>query len=49
VTGIIVKQTHSFVGAFLAAGAVLVVGILAFIFLLGRIETMPPPPGRPAG
>jgi MFS transporter, ACS family, D-galactonate transporter len=49
VTGVIVKQTHSFVGAFLAAGAVLVVGILAFIFLLGRIETMPPPPGRAAG
>lgn len=43
-TGVIVRETHSFVGAFLAAAAILVVGILAFIFLLGRIETMPPPP-----
>jgi MFS family permease len=42
-TGLIVKATHSFIGAFLAAGAILVVGILAFIFLLGRIETMPGP------
>jgi ACS family D-galactonate transporter-like MFS transporter len=49
VTGLIVKQTHSFVGAFLAAAAILVVGALSFIFLLGRIETMPPPPARQAG
>jgi len=42
-TGLIVKATHSFIGAFLAAAAILVVGILAFIFLLGRIETMPGP------
>ena len=48
VTGVIVKETHSFVGAFLAAAAILVVGVLAFIFLLGRIETLPPPPGKPA-
>jgi MFS family permease len=47
-TGYIVRETHSFGGAFLAAAAVLVVGALAFLFLLGRIETMPPPPGSPA-
>ena len=44
-TGLIVKFTHSFAGAFVAAGAILVVGVMAFVFLLGRIETMPPPPG----
>ena len=43
-TGVIVKFTHSFTGAFLCAAAILVVGVLAFVFLLGRIETMPPPP-----
>jgi MFS family permease len=43
-TGFIVKFTHSFAGAFIGAGAILVVGVLAFVFLLGRIETMPPPP-----
>jgi MFS family permease len=43
VTGLVVKETHSFAGAFLVAGAILVVGVLAFAFLLGRIETMPPP------
>jgi MFS transporter, ACS family, D-galactonate transporter len=52
-TGLIVKATHSFVGAFLAAAAILVVGILAFIVLLGRIEHLPSPVrlanGRAAG
>jgi ACS family D-galactonate transporter-like MFS transporter len=48
-TGLIVKATHSFVGAFLAAAAILVVGILAFIFLLGRIEQMPSPVRLPDG
>jgi MFS transporter, ACS family, D-galactonate transporter len=48
-TGYIVKWTHSFADAFLTAAAILVVGALAFIFLLGRIETMPEPPARPAG
>ena len=42
-TGLIVNATHSFIGAFLAAAVILVVGILAFVFLLGRIETMPGP------
>lgn len=43
VTGLIVRQTHSFSGAFLAAAGVLVVGVLSFVFLLGRIETLPGP------
>jgi len=46
VTGRIIKETGSFTLAFLVAAAALVVGILAFIFLLGRIEPMEgPPPG----
>jgi hypothetical protein len=49
VTGLIVNATHSFIGAFLAAAAILVVGILAFVFLLGRIETMPGPSMTAAG
>lgn len=49
VTGLIVKFTHSYTGAFACAAAVLVVGVLAFVILLGRIETMPPPcPRQPA-
>jgi MFS family permease len=47
-TGLIVKFTHSFTGAFLAAAVILVVGVLAFVFLLGKIETMPGPPQRTA-
>jgi MFS transporter, ACS family, D-galactonate transporter len=43
-TGYIVAYTHSFAYAFLAAAVVLVVGILSFIFLLGRIEPLPEPP-----
>ncbi len=46
VTGHIVDYTHSFTDAFLAAALILVVGILAFVFLLGRIETLPAPPAR---
>jgi ACS family D-galactonate transporter-like MFS transporter len=42
-TGLIIRETNSFSLAFLAAAAALVVGILAFVFLLGRIETMPGP------
>jgi len=49
VTGLIVRRTHSFIGAFQAAAAILVVGIAAFIFLLGRIENMAPPPPARAG
>jgi sugar phosphate permease len=47
VTGVIVGQTNSFANAFLVAGVILVVGILSFMFLLGRIEPVPEP--RQAG
>ena len=43
VTGFVVGSTHAFVNAFLVAGLVLVAGIAAFIFLLGRIEPLPEP------
>ncbi|HEY1889543.1 MAG TPA: MFS transporter [Steroidobacteraceae bacterium] len=43
VTGFIADRTHSFVGAFLVAGLVLVAGVAAFVFLLGRIEPLPGP------
>jgi MFS transporter, ACS family, D-galactonate transporter len=48
VTGFVVGSTHSFVGAFLVAGLVLIVGVAAFVFLLGRIEPLPEPPPRRA-
>jgi len=40
-TGYIVGVTGSFSGAFLVAGLVLVVGILSYVFALGRIEPIP--------
>ncbi|HEY6517215.1 MAG TPA: MFS transporter [Steroidobacteraceae bacterium] len=43
VTGFLVGRTHSFVGAFLIAALVLVAGVAAFVFLLGRIEPLPGP------
>jgi sugar phosphate permease len=43
VTGFIVGSTHSFTNAFLVAGVVLLVGIAAFVMLLGRIEPLPEP------
>ncbi|WP_370540982.1 MFS transporter [Aquitalea sp. ASV15] len=43
VTGYIVGSTHSFSNAFLVAGVMLIIGMLAFVFLLGRIETIAPP------
>jgi sugar phosphate permease len=43
VTGIIVGQTQSFTNAFLVAGVVLILGMLSFVFLLGRIEPLPDP------
>ncbi|AUH50523.1 MFS transporter [Chromobacterium sp. ATCC 53434] len=47
VTGLIVGATHSFANAFLVAGCMLVIGILAFVFLLGRIEPLPEPGASP--
>ncbi|MBV8600153.1 MAG: MFS transporter, partial [Candidatus Eremiobacteraeota bacterium] len=43
VTGYIVGETQSFTNAFLTAAAVLVVGILGYVFLLGKIEPIPEP------
>ncbi len=43
-TGYIVGATHSFTGAFLTAGVVLVVGIVAYVFILGRLEPIAEPP-----
>ena len=42
-TGFIVGATGSFVNAFLLAGVILVIGIVAFVFLLGRIEPIAEP------
>ncbi|GAC1419697.1 MAG: MFS transporter [Acidobacteriaceae bacterium] len=38
ITGYISAWTHSFAGAFLVAGVVLLLGIMSYTFLLGRIE-----------
>jgi len=43
-TGYIVGATGSFVGAFLTAGIVLVIGIVAYVFILGRLEPIADPP-----
>jgi len=43
ITGFVVGLTKSFSGAFLIAGLVLLVGILAYVFMLGRIEPIPDP------
>jgi ACS family D-galactonate transporter-like MFS transporter len=43
ITGFIVGITHSFSGAFLVAGIVLVVGIVSYVFVLGPIEPIPGP------
>jgi MFS family permease len=44
ITGFIVGRTHSFAGAFLVAGLVLIVGIFSYLVVLGRIEPIPDPP-----
>lgn len=41
VTGYVVGMTNSFGSAFVIAGVVLLIGILAYIVLLGRIEPLP--------
>ena len=46
ITGFIVEITHSFAGAFLVAGVVLLVGIFSYVVVLGRIEPVPEPSGR---
>lgn len=42
-TGYIVGATHSFAGAFLVAGTVLAVGIIFYVFVLGRLEPIAEP------
>ena len=42
-TGYIAQATHSFFWAFGAAAAFLVVGVAGYVFLLGRIESIPEP------
>ncbi|NPD66762.1 MFS transporter (plasmid) [Lichenicola cladoniae] len=42
-TGYIVGATHSFTDAFLVAGIVLIIGILSYVFLLGKLTPIPDP------
>ena len=43
VTGYIVGSTQSFSNAFMVAGVVLIIGMISFVFLLGKIENLPEP------
>ncbi|GHO86131.1 MFS transporter [Dictyobacter formicarum] len=43
VAGLVIDKTNSFAANFLIAGAILVIGILCFLFLLGRIEQIKMP------
>lgn len=43
VTGYIVGSTDSFTNAFLIAGVILAIGIVSFVFVMGRIETIEEP------
>jgi ACS family D-galactonate transporter-like MFS transporter len=43
VTGMIVGATNSFANAFMVAGVILLVGIVSFVFVLGKIEPLPDP------
>jgi ACS family D-galactonate transporter-like MFS transporter len=44
ITGYIVSLTHSFAAAFVTATVILLLGIVGYIFLLGKIEPIPEPP-----
>ncbi|HEX7987384.1 MAG TPA: MFS transporter [Duganella sp.] len=48
VTGMIVGATNSFTNAFAVAGVILLVGIVSFVFVLGKIEPIPDPEPRAA-
>jgi dipeptide/tripeptide permease len=48
-TGYVVGATKSFTAAFLIAGVVLIVGIIAYVVLLGRLVQIADPPGRAVG
>jgi ACS family D-galactonate transporter-like MFS transporter len=43
VTGYIVGSTNSFTNAFKIAGVILAIGIVSFVFVMGRIEAIPEP------
>jgi dipeptide/tripeptide permease len=43
VAGYVVTATGSFTNVFLIAAAVLVIGILSYVLVLGRIEPIPDP------
>ena len=43
VTGYIVSASHSFAAAFVTATVILLMGIVGYVFLLGRIEPIPEP------
>jgi ACS family D-galactonate transporter-like MFS transporter len=43
VTGYIVSASHSFAAAFVTATVILLLGIVSYVFLLGRIEAIPDP------
>lgn len=45
VTGFVVGVTHSFAGAFLIAGGVLLIGIFCYVVVLGQIEPIAGPEG----
>jgi MFS family permease len=47
-TGYIVAATQSFSAAFIAAAVVLVIGIAAYIFMLGRLDPIPEPQTPPS-
>jgi ACS family D-galactonate transporter-like MFS transporter len=47
-TAYTVGATHSFTGPFMTAGIVLIVGILAYAFLLDQLDLTPDPPARGA-
>jgi hypothetical protein len=47
-TGYIVGATHSFTGAFVTAGVVLIAGIIAYVFLLGELVPIADPPAKEA-
>ncbi|MGN6315572.1 MFS transporter [Trinickia sp.] len=46
VTGFIVGATNSFANAFLIAGVILLIGIVSFVFVMGRIEPIAEPGER---
>ena len=47
VTGVLVGDSHSFVNAFMVAGVVLLIGIVCYVFVLGRIEPIAEPEAHP--